>query len=268
MPIPQQRPRTSVITGARSGIGRATAELLRSRGETVLGIDLSGCEIDADLSNADGRNRALAEVQKHCPDRIDSLILCAGLSSSDGAAVVSVNYFGTVAIAEGLRPQLAQGHKPRAVIVSSSATILPTDDSIVALCLAGDEAKAREAATSASRDQAVSRQGLIYSASKVAVSRWIRRTALLPEWAGDGILLNGVSPGLVRTPMTIPLLASEEGRALLAKAVPRAVAEPAEPEDIALLLAFLAGADNRYLVGQVLYCDGGTDVLMRGDATY
>ena len=41
---------------------------------------------------------------------------------------------------------------------------------------------------------------------------------------------------------------------------------PAEARDIALLLAFLASADNRYLVGQVPYCDGGTDVIMRGDA--
>ena len=98
------------------------------------------------------------------------------------------------------------------------------------------------------------------------MTRWIRRTAPRPEWAGAGILLNGVAPGLVRTPMTIPLLATEEGRAVLAQAVPRAVAEPAEPEDVAQLLAFFASPDNRYLVGQVPYCDGGTDVVMRGDA--
>ena len=52
---------------------------------------------------------------------------------------------------------------------------------------------------------------------------------------------------------------------MLAQAVPRAVANAAEPDDLALVLAFLAGPDNRYLVGQVPVCDGGTDVLMRGD---
>ena len=51
----------------------------------------------------------------------------------------------------------------------------------------------------------------------------------------------------------------------MAGSVPRAVAEPASAEDIALLLAFMAGPDNRYLVGQVPFVDGGTDVLMRGD---
>ena len=65
--------------------------------------------------------------------------------------------------------------------------------------------------------------------------------------------------------MTIPMLQSDEGRAVLAKAVPRAVDDAAEAEDIALLLAFLASPDNRYLVGQVPFCDGGTDVIMRGD---
>ena len=97
------------------------------------------------------------------------------------------------------------------------------------------------------------------------MTRWIRRTAPRVDWAGAGILLNGVSPGLVVTPMTSPMLATEEGRKILAQAVPRAVPNPADPVDLALLLAFLASADNRYLVGQVPYCDGGTDVIMRGD---
>lgn len=265
MAYSNQRARTTVITGARSGIGHATAELLRDRQEHVIGVDLSGCTIDADLSSPDGRNRTLAAVRELCPDGIDGLIECAGLSTSDGPAVVSVNYFGAVAIAEGLRPLLSQGHAPRVVIVSSSASLLHADEALVSLCLAGDESKAREHATSSSSEEAAGRQGSVYGASKRALTRWIRRTAPLPQWAGSGILLNGVAPGLVRTPMTIPLLATEAGRAILAKAVPRALAEPATPADLALLLAFLASPDNRYLVGQVPYCDGGTDVLLRGD---
>ena len=65
--------------------------------------------------------------------------------------------------------------------------------------------------------------------------------------------------------MTEPLLATEQGRDLLARAVPRAVQRIADPVDIALLLAFLASPDNRYMVGQVPFCDGGKDVLLRGD---
>ena len=144
--------------------------------------------------------------------------------------------------------------------------MLPCDEKVLAACLDGDEALARQLAAAPTSTEIGARQGEIYAASKRALVRWIRRTAAGPEWAGAGILLNGIAPGLVRTPMTIPMLTTEAGRAVLAQAAPRAVAQPAEPEHIALLLAFLAGPDNRYLVGQVPYCDGGTDLLLRGDA--
>lgn len=257
--------RINVVTGARSGIGRATAELLRSRGEHVIGIDLAGTDIAADLGTRAGREHAVASVRAACPDGLDALIECAGLSTQDGPAVVSVNYFGAVALAEGLRELLAHGRSPRCVIVSSSASFLPFDADIVEACLAGDEVQARALAAAPGNAEPGHRQGQVYAASKRAVTRWIRRTSKQPEWAGAGVLLNGVAPGLVRTPMTIPLLETAEGRAVLAQAVPRAVANAAEPDDLALVLTFLAGPDNRYLVGQVPVCDGGTDVLMRGD---
>ncbi len=88
---------------------------------------------------------------------------------------------------------------------------------------------------------------------------------MLDQWAGARILLNGVAPGTVRTPMTASLLSNEEGRAILAQATPCAMPDYADPQDIAPLLAFLASADNRYMVGQIPFVDGGSDVLLRGD---
>jgi len=172
------------------------------------------------------------------------------------------------AYAEGLRPLLSRGDAPRVVIVSSSASLGSHDEAIAAACLDGDENRARLLAAADTEDDANARLGPIYAATKRAVSRWIRRTAPRVEWAGAGILLNGVAPGLVVTPMTAPMLATPEGRDVLARAVPRAVADPAQPRDLALLLAFLASPDNRYLVGQVPFCDGGTDVIVRGDAFF
>jgi NAD(P)-dependent dehydrogenase (short-subunit alcohol dehydrogenase family) len=264
------RQRTNIVSGARSGMGKATVELLRSRGERVLGIDLTGSDIPVDLATDPGRHAAIAAVKAACPRGVDALILCAGLGGgmAPGEDVVSVNYFGAVDLATGLRPLLAAGDAPRVVAISSSASLLGYDAAIVEACLAGDEPSAREMARAKTPDDTALRAGPIYAASKRALTRWIRRTSVLPEWAGTGILLNGVSPGLVQTPMTLPMLGTEEGRAILAKVTPRAVREAAIADDLAHLVTFLASAQNRYLVGQVPLSDGGTDVLLRGDDVF
>ncbi|MBV9511749.1 MAG: SDR family oxidoreductase [Caulobacteraceae bacterium] len=251
------RPRVTVVSGSRSGMGKALCELLEGRGERVVGVDLRDAQVAADLGAPEGRAAAVEAIRKACPDGVDAVVACAGLAIPDGPAMIAVNYFGAVALLEGLLPQLVARPTPRAVVISSSASILPFDEELVELCLAGDEARALDRA--ADRADA-------YASSKRAVSRWIRRTAPRPEWAGAGVLLNGVAPGIVRTPMTAGILATEEGRAQLALAAPYAVREAAGPEHIAPLLAFLASADNRYMVGQTPFCDGGADVLLRGDA--
>lgn len=248
--------RCTVVTGSRSGIGGAVANLLRLRGQTVIGIDLADADITADLSTAAGWATAVDRVHAQRPEGIDAVIACAGIANNDGPRMIAVNYFGAVELVSGLRPLLARGSQPRAVAVASSANLLPSDPALVTACLDGDEDRAMTLA----QDNALS-----YASSKLALTRWIRRTAITSGWADAGLLLNGVAPGLVRTPMTLPMLDTEEGRALLDKSAPRATAHAAEPDDIALLLAFLASADNRYMVGQVPYCDGGKDVLLRGD---
>jgi len=65
--------------------------------------------------------------------------------------------------------------------------------------------------------------------------------------------------------MTAAMVETEEGRATLRQSAPHATPKPAEAEDIARLLAFLGRPDNRHMVGQVPFCDGGCDVLLRGD---
>ena len=65
--------------------------------------------------------------------------------------------------------------------------------------------------------------------------------------------------------MIAPMLQTEEGRARLQSSAPFATPQPAQAADIAPLLAFLASDENRYMVGQVVFCDGGKDVLLRGE---
>jgi len=245
-----------VVTGAASGIGAATAALLRERGEAVLGVDLAGSDIDADLAHEAGREAMAAAVAARAPEGIAGIAAVAGSARLDEPAlIVSVNHFGAVATLERLRPMLAGAARPRAVLVASSAVLLPFDQAIVDACLAGDEAAARAAAIAEPMNA--------YASSKRGVALWLRREATAARWAGAGIPLNGVAPGTVRTAMTLPLLATAEGRAILAASTPIAVPDYAGPRDLAEALAFLLTMETRYIVGQLLFADGGTDALMR-----
>lgn len=249
--------RTVLVTGSANGIGSATASRLSAAGHHIVGLDLREADIVADLATGAGRASAI-EVVSGLP-KLDAVIACAGLAGAAVEAMVAVNFFGTVALLEGIRPILAASASPRAVAISSSAIILGHDDRLVDACLEGDEGEAvRLAATLDSR--------IVYSSTKVALSRWIRRSAIQPEWAGAGILLNAIAPGTVLTGMTKPILATPEGRAMLSEATPIAVGTYAEPEDVAPLLEFLAGPECRYIVGQTIFIDGGKDAIRRGDA--
>lgn len=80
--------------------------------------------------------------------------------------------------------------------------------------------------------------------------------------------LNAVAPGIIVTPMVEPMLATEEGRAMMAQVVPMPLNGFAQPKVVADLLAFLVSEENSHLCGQVVFVDGGSDVVIRGDSTW
>jgi NAD(P)-dependent dehydrogenase (short-subunit alcohol dehydrogenase family) len=259
-------PRTSVVTGAASGIGQATKELLEERGERVIGVDIHGAEVVADLSTAAGRVALVDGVRRVGGGQIDAVFAVAGLATPT-PATVSVNYFGSVATLEGLRPLLVGSPAPRAVVVSSMAALLPSDAELVGLLAAGDEPAALVRAQVLAKDPQTT-GGLIYGSTKLALSRWVRRHAATPEWAGAGIPLNAVAPGVIATPMTAQLIATAEAREALLKMVPMPLNGIAEPLAVARLLAWLGSEENTHLCGQVVYVDGGSDVVLRGDTVW
>jgi NAD(P)-dependent dehydrogenase (short-subunit alcohol dehydrogenase family) len=99
--------------------------------------------------------------------------------------------------------------------------------------------------------------------SKRALSLWLRRAAVAKHWAGAGILLNGVAPGVVETSMTAGLLSDPEMLKLIAQSNPIAVQRFAKPDEIAELICYLLTFEGQYLLGQIIFNDGGTDALMR-----
>ena len=261
-------PRVTVVTGTASGIGEATARLLRERGHRVVGVDrvespAADVSVTADLSTGAGRAEALVAVEQAIGDSLlHGLVPCAGLaglSGGDPALLVSVNYFGAIELVEGLRDRLATtaaAGEPAAVVLlsSNSTTCQPGWALDVAqACLDGDEQSAR---LKAARRDAV----MVYPSTKAALAWWARTHGTGAQWAGSGIRVNAVAPGLIATAMTQQVKADPVfGR--FADAYPTALGRPGRPEEIAAVIAFLLSEEASLLVGSVVFADGGTDAL-------
>lgn len=257
-------PRNYVITGTASGIAAATARILKERGNTVIGVDIRDADIVADLSTKEGRLEAANKAIELSDGNIDAVIACAGIAHPI-AQTVSVNYFGMTEFLEALAPTLAKAAAPRAVLISSMASLMDNDKALVeAMCVDDDEEKALARAQELV-DTGDGMEQLIYGSTKRAISRWCRRQAAKAQWAGAGIPLNAVGPGVVRTPMTAALLETEESRAMIDNTVPMPLNYHLEPENVAYLLIWLASVENTHCCGQTIYIDGGSDVVLRGD---
>ncbi|TYB45309.1 SDR family oxidoreductase [Actinomadura chibensis] len=252
--------RTIAVSGSASGIGRALATLLRGQGDRVIGVDLRDADVTADLSVPEGRSRAVAETLEICGGLLDAVVASAGVSHFTDLTV-KVNYFGAVALLDGLRPALARAENPRAAVVGSISGTQPVDDAVVRACLDGDEPAALRAAAKAAEAGA---GHTLYPSSKAAVARWLRRACVTPEWAGAGIPLNAVAPGVVRTPMSAPLFEDERMLKAMNDAVPMPLNGYADPEVIAEALRWLVSPANTHMTGQVVYVDGGAEATLRG----
>ncbi len=254
---------TVVITGSASGIGAATRQRVEAAGARVIGVDVRDADVVADLATPDGRATAIEAVTAHSEGSVDALVTCAGvagLTDRPGSLVASVNYFGSIALLEGLRPLLARGTSPPAAVAisSNSTTIQPkVPVELAQLCLAGDEAAARELADDVSALMA-------YPATKLAVAWWVRRHAPTAEWAGQGIALNAVAPGKVETAL-LDETRSDRVIGDLVDALPMPVGRSGTPDEIAAVVQFLLGPDARFFCGSIVFCDGGTDALLRAD---
>lgn len=255
---------TYVITGSASGMGAATKARLEADGHEVIGVDIRDANATFDLSTPDGRTNAIEAVFQYADGAIDGIVTFAGLagtSTRPGSTVAALNYFGTVALLEGLHPALeaARGKQPAAVAISSnSSTVQPgLPSTLVEACLAGDEDEARRLGDELGAPVA-------YPSAKLAVARWVRRNAPKAEWAGVGITLNAIAPGYIETPMTAEIRQDEKIGPLLDQ-FPIPIGRGGRPTEIASLVAFLLGPEARYFCGSVVLADGGSEAVLRPD---
>lgn len=255
--------RTYAVTGAGSGIGAATAAWLRDRGERVIACDLKDADVSGDLATAAGRAALVDGVRRLADGRLDGVVANAG--GGPPGTMLSLNFFGAVATLEGLRPLLARSPAPRALAVSSIASLQPGDPKLVDPCLAGDEPAAIAAASAA----IASGEALgLYGSAKVALTRWCRKAAVSSDWAGAGIVLNVVAPGVIDTPAAAWILGHPQNRAEMMARVPLPSVRPGRPGQMAALVAWCVGEENALMTGQVLYADGGVECAARGELVW
>ncbi len=212
----------------------------------------------ADLASSEERQRAVEDAGRLAGGTLHGIVTCAGLAGAPdraGSLLSEVNYFGTVEVLEGLRPLLAPGGA--AVAISSNSTTVQPDIplELVDACLAGDRERCARLADESGSLRA-------YPATKIAVAHWVRRHAIGAEWAGAGLRLNAIAPGMIDTPM-IAAMRADATTAPMLDMLPIPLGRPGRPEEIAALVSFLLGEDASFFCGSVVFCDGGSDALLR-----
>src|SRR5437870_4488676 len=238
-----------LITGALTGIGRATAlAFAHDGGRLVISgrRDAEGQQLVAELRQggveaaflrADVRHeddvRSLVEQTVARFGRLDVAVNTAGTEGKPGpvteqsadsyAATFDTNVLGTLlSMKHELRVMQAQG---RGSIINISSTY------------------GHQGAGGAS----------VYAASKHAVEGLTKSAAL--EAAGSGVRINAVAPGPTGTAMLDRFTGTGEGMAAMVAGVP--LQRLGEPEEIANAIVFLAFGKSSFMTGQVLFVDGG-----------
>lgn len=251
--IPQQ---VAIVTGAGSGIGRAIARELAARGHQVVVADINGAqaqEVAMQIGASGGDAHDLVIDIRHDAQRmvdetlarygrVDILVNNAGifypadfLTTEFDAwhRAVDVMFLGATKCSQAVaRTMVAQGHGGQIVNISSVNAFLGAPLSSH------------------------------YNTAKGAIDQLTRCLAV--ELAPHGILVNGVAPGFVETPMAVVEGVNEhttdDFKQFYVKRRRIPLARPAEPEEIATVAVFLAEGTATYLTGHTIVVDGGLSV--------
>lgn len=222
--------RNIVIIGGNSGIGQATAKLLRESGANLFLYSKSGeGTVALDTSVDFGEMPGL-------PDVIDGVVYCPGtinlkpfhrLSIADFQQEMEVNFFGALRVLQACLKGLKKSSNPSVVLYSTVAV----------------------------------QTGMGFHAgiasAKGAIEGLTR--SLAAEWAPSKIRVNAIAPSLTETPLASALLSTPERKEASDKRHP--LGRIGTSEDIAGATVFLLSSQSSWMTGQILHVDGGMSNL-------
>jgi NAD(P)-dependent dehydrogenase (short-subunit alcohol dehydrogenase family) len=239
--------KVAIVTGAASGIGRATALRLAAEGAMVACVDRDADGATATgkaIEGAGGRASAIAAdvtVASECARIVDETL------ARFGQLTTLVNSAGVRPVARDIAPDPDEWR--RVIDVNLTGTYLPSRAALAALRASG----------AGSITNLASIFGLVggsmapsYAASKGAVANLTRQLAL--NWAPE-VRVNCVCPGVIETPMTRQL---REDAAWVERTLSRyPLGRFGQPEEVAAAILFLSSDEAAYITGVALPVDGG-----------
>ncbi len=245
------RDKTIVVTGCASGIGKATAKLVKRLGGDVLGVDVNKTEehVDelyiADLSD----RRTVKALINALPTRIDGIANIAGLPPTAPAEkVLLVNLVGLKFFTENMIPKLNDG---ASIVNLASLAGFGWPQAMDAI-RASEDLDFEDVEDFIRRWNVGNEGGRSYFFSKEALVVWTMRNRW--TWRERGIRMNAVSPGPVDTPILKDFIETLGERA---EEDMRVMDRPGTPEDVAPVVAFLLSDMTRWIRGANIPCDGG-----------
>lgn len=223
--------RTIVVVGGASGLGAATAELLRAQGDTVVVGDLPGTG---------------ADVEVDVTDEVMVEALFEGVVAEQGGFHGVVNCAGTSTLARVVDHDVAEWRKVVDVCLTGAFLVLKhagrrvaDGGSLVSLT----SLNARQPGTGLAA----------YCAAKAGLVALTEVTAL--ELGARRVRVNAVAPGLVVTPLTAPAMDIPGVREEYVDNT--VLGRPGEPAEIAAAIRFLLSEESAWITGETLDINGG-----------
>lgn len=250
--------KVTLISGAGSGIGRATALRFARDGAKVVASDINGSYLERLAKDLDGAEFATvvgdltqeAVVQKFMAtaverfSRIDVLVNNVGLVSFQDIDEVSVDEFDRLIAVNVKSHFLCAKHAIPFMVAQKSGVIIELSSTM----------------SHRGGEDIEGRSGFLYGMTKAAVRQLA--TNLATRYARDGIRVNSVMPGVTRTGAighmlgtTLPEEVEKQMWDAGARGVP--MGRPAKPEEIAAVIAFLASDEAAFVTGAEYRVDGG-----------